>query len=254
MPRHVEAWMDGVALSSVGRVLIRQVREEAPTLAIQTGEKAAGSGQRLLSKKRQSLKLSLDCQIRELFDLAVRSRAVEEIGRWAQGSVLELSNHADRRLQVYCSAEPALGDVRDYTASIRVEFTADAVPFWEDLAPAQLVKTGSSGSGSLLVPGTAEAPMCVSVKPTGGALSSFTADVDGQQIALSGLSVAQNSLLLLERDARDDLVIRSGETRLMNKRSAASADDLLVKPGIVSVSFTANTACEVTFSIRGRWA
>ena len=254
MPRHVEAWMDGVALSSVGRVLIRQVHEEAPSLAIQTGEKAAGYGQRLLSKKRQSLKVSLDCQIRELFDLAARSRAAEEISRWAQGSILELSNHADRRLHAYCSAEPALGDVRDYTASIRVEFTADAVPYWEDRAPAQLVKTGSSGSGSLLVPGTAEAPMCVTVKPTGGALSSFTVDVDGQQIALSGLSVAQNALLLIERDARDDLVIRSGETRLMNKRSAASADDLFVKPGIASVSFTANTACDVTFSIRGRWA
>ena len=254
MPRHVDAWMDGVALSTVGPILIRQVHEDPPVLEIQNGDRPGGYGQRVLSKKRQSLKLAIECQIRELFDLAARSRAVEALARWTQGSVLELSNHPDRRLLCYCSGEPALGEVRDYTASVRLEFTADAVPFWEDKLQTALAMSGSAGTGTLLVPGTAETPVCISVKPTGAALTSFSATVGGQTISLSSLSVAKNSMMYFERDLRDDLAIRSGTSSLLSKRSAASADDLFVKPGGASVSFTANTACDVTFSVRGRWA
>lgn len=254
MPRHVDAWMDGVALSTVGPILIKQVYEDPPTLDIQNSEKPGGYGQRMLSKKRQSLKVALECQIRELYDLAVRTRAAEELSRWVQGSILELSNHPDRRLQCYCSAEPTLGAVRDYTSTIRVEFTADAVPYWEDKLSSEIAFSASSGSGTLLVPGTVETPVCISVKPTGAALSSFSVTVAGQTIALSSLGVAKNSLLYIERDARDDLCIRSGATSLMSKRSAASADDLFVKPGSAAVSFAANTTCTVTISARGRWA
>ena len=56
MPRHVDAWMDGVALSTVGPILIRQVHEDPPVLEIQNGDRPGGYGQRVLSKKRQSLK------------------------------------------------------------------------------------------------------------------------------------------------------------------------------------------------------
>ena len=45
MPRHVEAWIDGVALSSVGPFLIQQVYEDAPALEITEGERPGRSGQ-----------------------------------------------------------------------------------------------------------------------------------------------------------------------------------------------------------------
>lgn len=253
MPRHVEAWMDGVALSAVGPILIKQVYEDPPTLEIRTGDRPGGYGQRLLSRKRQSLKLAIECQVRELYDLAARARAAEALAQWAQGSVLELSNHPGRRLHVYCSGEPAIGEVRDYTASLRVELTADEIPYWEDSAPTA-VTASTTGSGTLYVPGTVPTPVCLTVKPTGGALTAFSVTVAGQTVALSSLSVAQDGVLSFGRDARDCLDIRYGGASQLSKRSAASADDLFTAPGSASYSFTASTACAVVFSCRGRWA
>lgn len=254
MPRHMEAWMDGVALSTLGAILIQQVHEDAPALEITEGERPGRYGLRLLTRKRQTLKVTIEVALRERFDLALRARLLEDLAAWAQGSVLELSNHPERRLQVQCTGEPTLGEVRDYTSSIRMEFTAHAVPYWEDCSSSGIAVSGSSGSGTLLIPGTVPAPVSLTVKPTGGQLTSFSVTVGGQQITLAGLSVARNSLLFFERDARDDLAIRSGTGSLLSKRSAASVDDLLVAPGKTTVSFTANTACTVTFSVRGRWA
>ena len=254
MPRDVDAWMDGVALSTLGAILIQQVHEDPAQLEIITGERPGRYGERLISTRRQSLRVAIEAAIQERFDLAARSSIQEQLAAWAHGSILELSNHPGRRLLVSCSAEPALGEVRDYTTNLRMEFTAHAVPFWEDSQPSSIVVSGSSGSGTLLIPGTEHAPVCLSVKPTGAALTSFTATVAGQQIALAGLNVAKNGVLSFARDSRDDLIILYNGASQLSKRSAASADDFLPSPGNAAVSFTANTACTVTFSARGRWA
>jgi len=250
--RHVEAWMDGVALSTVGPFIIREVYEDPAVLEILNGDRPGGYGQRMLLKKRQSLKVAIEVVILELFDLPARARHAEALAAWARGSVLELSNHDGRRLLCYCSAEPALGSVRDYNSALRVEFTADSVPYWEDKVPTAV--TASSASGTLYVPGTADAPVCLTVKPTGGALSAFSVTVGGQTVALTGLSVAQNGVLSFERDERDDLMIKYGGASQLSKRSAASADDLIAAPGSAAFSYTAGTACTVVFSVRGRWA
>lgn len=254
MPRHVDAWMDGVALSSLGPILISNVYEDAPEFDIMTGERPGRDGQRLLRIERLSLSVAIECVIRERFDLAARSRIVEEMARWSRGSVLELSNHPERRLNVYCISAPSLGTVRDYTSVVRMEFEADTVPFWEDVTPNVLTISGSSASGILAVPGTALAPVCLTVTPTGGTLTAFSVTAGGQTVSLSGLSVATSGSLVFERSARDDLAIRSGSASLLSKRSVLSADDLLAGPGRIAVSYTANTACDVRLSVRGRWA
>ena len=255
MARRIEAWMDGEALSSAGPFIIREVYEDPAALEILTGERPGGYGQRLLSKKRQSLSVAIEVMIRELFDLTARARHAEALAAWCRGSVLELSNRPERRLHCYCSAEPALGEVRNYTSALRVEFTADAVPYWEDVTPREATASGSSsGSGTLWIPGSAATPVCVTVTPTGGSLTSFSVTVGGQTIELENLSVAQNGTLSFLRDARDDLSIMYSGASQLPKRTAESADDLFTEPGSAAYSFTANTACTVTVSARGRWA
>lgn len=254
MPRHIDAWMDGVGIASVGPILIRQVREDPPVMEIQTGERPGRYGQRVLSKKRQSLKVTLECNVLELFDLGNRSRAVEELAAWAHGSILELSNHHGRRLHCYCSAEPSLGEVRDYTADVRVELTADTVPYWEDKTPTVVTMSGASGTGNILIPGTVESPIVLTVEPTGGELTTFSVTAGGSTVELSGLSVPADGLLEIKRDVRDDLAITYGGASQLSHRSAASADDLMIPPGIAAFSFTANVDCNVTIESRGRWA
>lgn len=254
MARRVEVWLDGVALSSVGPIIIKEIHEDAPTLSIQYDDRPTRVGQLVSIRKRQSLRVAVEMQIRELFDLPRRERVCEDITRWARGSVLELSNHAGRRLKVICTAEPTLGTVRDYTSNIRVEFETTAVPYWEDTVPnAVTLDAGASGEGTVLNLGSADAPVCLSVVPS-ATLTAFSVTVGNQTIALTGLSVSSSQTLTFTRDARDDLRIEANGVSLLSKRSAVSADDLFVAPGVTAIEYTANTSCTVTASVQGRYA
>lgn len=254
MPRHVEAWMDGVALHSVGPVMIQQVYEDPPQMEIVTGERPGRPGERLIATTRKGLRVAIEVVIRELFDLRARTRTQEKLAAWATGRYLMLSNHYGRRLKVTCTGMPTLGSARDYTSALRLEFTAHDVPYWEDAAQTTMSLSGGAQSGRLFVPGTAPAPVCIVVEPMSGALTTFAASVAGQRIALSGLSVPQGGRLLFERDRWDDLAITQGGVSLLRRRSAQSADDLIAAPGRADVSFEADTDCSVRFGVRGRWA
>lgn len=262
MPRHIEILLDSIPLSAVGPYLVQQVHEDAPTLELTTGDRPGRSGQLLVARHRSELKVSVELQIRERFDLARRAYYVERLAAWANGLLavspsprhrLELSNHAGRRLNVVCSADPAPMEARNPASLIRVEFTAHEIPFWEDQTPTWLALSGASGSGQITVPGTVDTPVSLIVTPTGGALTDCSVTAGGTSVALSGLNIPAETGLNLEQDIRDDLAITSGGASLLSCRSAASDDQLLVSPGTASVSFTANTACNVAFYLRGRW-
>ena len=253
MPRHIELYMDDVALSSVGPVLVQQVHEDAPTLELMEGDRLGRYGQRLLGRKRQSLKVSVELAIRELFDLTVRARVMESIAAWAQGSKLEMSNRPHRCLMVACTGEPALTDVRDYTARIRIEWTAYTVPFWQDRGYTVCsMAEGQSGSSTLWIPGSVESPVSLSVTAS-AALTSFSVTVGGHTVAISGLSVPAGGVLEFGRDALDNLMISLSSVSQLSHRSAASDDDLMAPPGYVPISYTADAACTVTFKSRGRY-
>ena len=254
MPRHIEAYLDGVPISSLGPFLIQAVHEDPPTVELTEGDRPGRSGTMLLSSKRQSLKVTIEIAIRELYDLQARSHYMERLSAWATGKVLQLSSRPDRRLNVVCTAPPSLGPVRDCTATVRVELTAYTIPFWEDETPT-VWSVENSLTGSLLpiIPGSAETPVCLSVKPKSAALTAFSATVAGETIALSGLSVATSATLEFGRDAVDNLAVYSGSTPLLSKRTAESADDLFAGPGKTTFAYSANTAVDVTIYVRGRW-
>lgn len=113
--------------------------------------------------------------------------------------------------------------------------------------------SGTENEGDLLIQGTVPSPVSLTAT-AGDTLTEFSVTAGGSTIVLTGLSIAQDGVLTFERDAVDNLMIRSGSTVLLNKRSAASADDLMAGPGPTAVSFTADASCEVVFSARGRWA
>ena len=252
--RHIDATMDGVALSTISGVIIKEVHEDAPTIEVTNGERPGRHGQLLLNRKRQSLKVALDCLITEIHNLQTRTAKAESLAAWADGETLELSNHPGRVLKGYLSAEPTLGDVRDYTSALRVEFTADVVPFWQDKTATTKSDSGSEKSGTITVPGTVKTPVSVTVAPASGTLTDLTLTIGGSTITLAGMSVGTLQTLYIDRTDRDDIRIRRGSTSYMSKRSAASADDLFVSPGTVNYSYTANTSVNITFSVKGRWA
>lgn len=257
MPRHVEAWLDGVSLSTVGPFLIQSVTEEAPALGIGEYERPGRHGSGVSGIRRQSLKVSLELAVRERFYLAGRSGAQEALAAWARGSVLMLSSRPQRLLRVRCTGVPALGNIRNYTEIIKIEFTAFEVPYWEDQVPTRLAlsydpQTPDTGAGSLYVPGTADTPVCVSVTPL-AALTELTVSAGGSTVALTGLNVAAGETLRLTRDVLDNLAILHGQASVLPSRTAASADDLLVQPGLAAVVLTADAPLNVDVYVKGRW-
>lgn len=259
--RHIDATMDGAALPS--GIIIREVHEDAPTLEILNGERPGRAGQLVLGRKRQSLKVTLECLITEIHNLQTRAQKAQALAQWANGSVLVLSNHNSQRLNGYLSAVPTLGEVRDYNSPLRVEFTADVVPYWENATEYTKSISLQNGVSSFTVPGTAPTPIRLEIKPTGGTLTAFSFTAAPTQaaldtvpsITLSDMSISTSQTLYIDRDERDNLYIRVGNASAMSKRTPESADDLIAIPAATStyIKWTANTAHSTTMRVRGRW-
>lgn len=105
--RHIDATMDGAALPS--GIIIREVHEDAPTLEILNGERPGRAGQLVLGRKRQSLKVTMECLITEIHNLQTRAEKAQALAQWANGKVLTLTNHNNQRLNGHLTAVPTLG-------------------------------------------------------------------------------------------------------------------------------------------------
>ena len=262
--RHIDATMDGVALPS--GIIIREVHEDAPTMEILNGERPGRAGQLMLGRKRQSLKVTLECVITEIFNLRTRAEKAQALAQWANGSVLTLSNHYQQRLNGYLSAVPSLGEVRDYNSPLRVEFTADVIPYWENTSEYSRTSSLQSGFSSFTVPGTAPTPVRLEITPTGGTMTDFAfqvaptqADLDtvrAQKITLGNMTVSTSQTIYIDRDERDSLYIKVGSAGAMSLRTPESADDLIVYPkasGGTYIKWSSNVAHSMKLYCRGRW-
>ena len=256
MARHIDAWMDGVRLADLGAVFVQGVDEPPPEMDIEYVNRAIRGGRGIQKRKRRALQVTIHAAIHELFDLKKRAALRDAVAAWANGSILELSNHPDKRLNVICLAEPGLADVRDFNSTLDISLEADVIPYWEEKWPVETSGSGSSGSKTLLIPGTAkEVPIEVEIG-SGSGISSLTvtASCGGvtKSISLTGMSSVTGSISFT-RDEQDRLQIMRGSTSLLPYRTAASADDLIIPAGKATLSWTASASRSVSFSARGRW-
>lgn len=252
MSRHLSAWVNGVALTSaVPRAIIRDIYFDAAESDLTTGDRPGGYGQRVLGLHRKSLHVGVEFVIRELFDLAARSAAQEAAAAWAQDGRLQVSNKPERFLQMRCTGAPTLLAAKDYTAVLRADFTALAVPYWQDLDTVALSLTGSSGNGTLRPLGTyGPQRLTVTVTPASARLTTLTLTAGSTSMSFSGLSVAAGTPLILSYDEENLLTITAGGVGQLSHRSGS--DDLLVMPQQANtLRFTANTSCAVKFEARG---
>ena len=252
MSRFLSAWVNGVALTSaVPRAIIRDIHFDAAESDLSTGDRPGQYGQTVLGLHRKSLHVGVEFVIRELFDLAARSAAQEAAAAWAQDGRLQVSNKPGRYLQMRCTGAPSLLAARDYTAVLRADFTAFAVPYWQDLDTVSLSLTGTGGNGTLRPLGTyGPQRLAVTVTPSGGTLTALTLTAGSTSMSFSGLSVAAGTPLILRYDEEDRLTITAGGAGQLSHRSGS--DDLLVTPQQANaLAFTANTGCTVKFEARG---
>ena len=169
-----------------------------------------------------------------------RQDVIQKIIGWASaGGWLKTSDRTNQRIYVKCTQYPTAGSVMRWLDTLAIEFTAFDYPYWENTN--FIYKTVSNGSSDTLVR-TGKLPAFGIVEITAAAtLTSVSVTVGSTTIALDNISVASGAKINIDySDEHHILQIYSGTTSLLDKRTAASDDDLIFKTGSNTISFTAS--------------
>lgn len=251
------AALDGVELSAIApEIIVTDITHNAPVRDVRASDIAGRNGKLYTRTVTSSTGVTVSFEIHTP-DVRRRAAIMEDVQRWAiPGGVLTTSDRPDRVLRVVCESLPTVGSAQKWTGISSIGFVAYAVPFWEDKAPRRASITGN-GSKSLFVPGfAAPASVEATIKNTGsGTISTVTLTAGDTSMTFTGLALKAGQTLTLAHDARGLLAARIGSTSVLDKRTAASSDELELEPGKnATLSATTNGTASTTFEVRGRYA
>lgn len=251
-----EAYMDGVALSSISeKLLILDIAHTPPQIENRSVQLAKRHGLYVYDRYKASASVTVTFEL-HIYDIAERQQVCQEVARWAMGKVLQTNDRPSQRLRVVCDTPPVIESAKGWTQPINMVFSGYIVPFWEDAIPSSKLVTGDTGT--LYVPGNVPSSIArtvveVSVVPD-ATITAITLGCGDTSISLSGISVSSAQTLTIDYDEQMNLRIRRGTTSYLNKRTAASSDDLLAVCGAVNaLSVTAASSVNATFKARGLW-
>lgn len=254
MMTRYRVWLDGLGLHDLDpSLIITDVCESTPRMQVHTAARAQGDGLICTRRTRQSLSVTVRFLIRE-YDPARRQAVLQKLHAWVKGSCLTFSHRPGQELLVTLDAFPTVTSALKWTEELSITFTAYALPYWRSTEPTTLTTTSSA---AMMVEGTAPlAPVDVTVTTGGtGTTSNLTVQAGGNSITLAGLSLVPGATVLFTHDEQGLLHITSGGASLLDRRTPASADDLLVTPGQSNpVACSANQPLTATFAVKGVWA
>jgi len=251
-----EVCLNGISIRDRDpRIIVTGIAESPPKEKTEDTSLGYTHGTRLTKTVRQELSVSVAIVIKET-DMRKRDAVYEVIRKWGRASgYLTISAREGQRLYIEEMGIKASG--KKWTETITLVFTAYAKPFWENIAAygASISTAAASGTASLFAPGNAdECTVDAEITAVGGTLTTLTVTVGGSSMSFTGLGIAAGSKLTISHTATGLLAIKSGETSLLAKRTAASDDDLIAAPGASNdVGFDGNATCTATFRTRGRW-
>ena len=255
--------LNGVQLDSVdNRILVQGVDEAAGKDQVTAVGIFGGVGQRVTNRHRDYLDVTVRFSLKiKKNEMQARSDVFEKVNAWAApGGWLTVNYKANRRLWVTRYQCPAAGDQWAWTSVYSITFRAYAVPFWQQATATEYTATGSSATISATVLGSEKSLLEVIFKNTSSSTcNTFTITAGGSTIALSNLALAKNQTLHIDHTEDGLLRIRiqntSGVYRsALDKRTAASSDDLWVSPGAVTVTMTAQRTGTLTVKSAGWFA
>lgn len=251
------AALDGVELSAIApEIIVTDITHNAPVREVRASDIAGRNGKLYTRTVTSSTVVTVSFEIHTP-DVRRRAAIMEDVQRWAMpGGVLTTSDRPDRVLRVVCESLPTIGSAQKWTGVCSIGFVAYAVPFWEDEAPRRVTISGN-GSKNLFVPGFA-APASVEAKVTNtgsGAISSVTLTAGETSMTFAGLALGAGQTMKLSHDARGLLTARIGGASVLDKRTAASSDELELEPvKNATLTVTTNGTASTTFEVRGRYA
>lgn len=228
---------------------------------------AAGSGQRVTSRRRDTLDVVIrfGLDIRRT-DLQARAEALEAVNAWAaiaaDGAWLTLGHKPGRRLRVRLAQAPGEGNLWEWTRDYTITLRAYEIPYWEDeeAESAEIGTVSMTAAGSFRAGGTAPAGVAVELQNMSGAeikrITNIT--VGGNRMAFDTLGLMANETLIIDHGETGLVRIRiraaDGTYRsAMAARTPESADDFAVYPGDNAAGFEAQRACRMTVRWRCRY-
>jgi hypothetical protein len=251
--------MDGVALSSINpNILILDIGADSKQQNISTSAIGNRHGARIVKKKFETAKVTISLEIHE-YDIVKRQAVCQDIARWAlNGTYLTINDRPGQRLRVVCEALPTIESAKKWLDEVQVVFAGYNPPFWEEENVMAVTLGGTngatSGSTTAKIPGNANETLISATITAKASVSSFSVTANGKTISLSGLSLSSGDAVTIDYDDNMIIRIRKGTTSLLDKRTAASADDLMVDSGKENAfSFTSSGNAVVSFNIRGWW-
>lgn len=259
MIQRYEAYMDGVALSSIDNsIVITDISHKAASVSLKTNKTANRNGAKITSKYFDAASVAVTFMIREQNTIK-RQEICQKIALWATKEGY-LSTY-DRRWQILkcvCEGIPAIDSAKNCYDELSIEFKGYNPPFWQEENATKVTLGGTngatSGSTTAYIPGNVKETL-LNVKVTAKvSISSFSVTANGKTLSFSGLSLSNGDVVNIDYDDMLNLRIKKGSTSLMDKRTAASADELLVDCGKAnSFSFTSSGNAVVEFTARGWW-
>lgn len=240
------------------RIIITGIDEAAGKDTINSTAAAAGYGQRITARRRETLDVSVRFALNiKNNNMKARSQLLEKVNAWAaNGGWLTLNYRPDRRLYVVLAQAPGEGDMFNWTNEFTMMFRAYSVPYWTNTA-ATSVSSGTKSSGSMVLdmPGNANSAANVTVQnKSGKTINKVTLTVNGYKMVFDNLALGGTASLVIDHVQTDSLYYlraRIGGTSVMAKRTGAN--DFIVKPGKNNISFSADRAVNVTVSAGGRY-
>lgn len=256
-----EAWLNGIALSSISPdILLLDIQHTPASIRNDTYAVAKRQGARLYRRYVESASVQITFAIRA-YSIRQRQDTCNEIIKWAKnGGILQTNDREGQRLRCICDVFPAINSALRWTDPLTMRFTAYALPFWEEEYPVKITLTQETPSGTLYVPGNVDGAFAeVTILPQeNSSMTEATLTANDRTMSLSGITVSKNYAVTV---SYDDNMIQSiqwkylpsgGSGSYLNKRTGV--DDLVVKCGETnSFSYTANRQAEVEFSVRGLW-
>lgn len=252
--RDQHVYLNGISLTDAHpSILLQHISEGAAELDVSTADRTGAPGAFVHGLRLKRRQITVEFAVRERLDFAKRAEAVSAAAAWAMGGGwLTLSSRPGQRIFVQPSQLPDVGRLREWTRDIALVLEAQWWPLWTDTIPVRKRAADVSDAAITLgVSGTWPTNLEAEIVPKNGTLTTLTLTVDGAQpMTLAGLSVANDVPLTIRWDARHLLRIESGGTGLLSKRTGS---DLPLAPGVRSIGFSADVACDVDLMARGCW-
>ena len=226
-------------------------------------ESSLGDGTRYIATRRFSLPVEIHFLVRER-NIARRAEIIDRIRGWAaQPGYLTTTEQPGKRLYVVCSRFP-VGSAKRWTDELTMAMTAYDVPYWEAEMPLSCTvhcvpynpeaNFTHQGTARLYQRGTAPAPMDAVI--TANEAVNTIRLVGGEAykyLQFDDLGMKAGDVLTISHDERGILYARMNGESVLHKRTTASQDDLLVKPGENTITLRSNATCTGVCEVRGRW-